>query len=130
MFTVCIIDDEAPTCDMLRRLFRRVGWDATCLTDSTLAHPTLRATPADAVLLDLMMPGLDGFGVLKALRSDPVTARVPVIFYSAVSDEAVKARARAAGADDYIVKTTPFKQILETLTLYAASGHGQSKPTD
>ena len=118
MFTVCIIDDEAPICDILRRLFRRVGWEATCLTDSTIAFPTLRAAPADAVLLDLMMPGVDGFGVLAALRSDPVTAKVPVIFYSAVSDEAVKARAREAGADDYIVKTTPFKQILERLAVY------------
>jgi DNA-binding response OmpR family regulator len=121
MFTVCIIDDEAPICDILRRLFKRVGWEATCLTDSTIAYPTLKVSPVDAVLLDLMMPGLDGFGVLKAIRSDPVTASVPVIFYSAVSDEAVKARAREAGANDYIVKTTPFKQILERLAVYAAS---------
>ena len=118
MFTVCIIDDEAPICDILRRLFQRVGWQATCLTDSTIAYPTLRAAPADAVLLDLMMPGLDGFGVLAEIRSDPALARTPVIFYSAVSDEAVKERARAAGADDYIVKTTPFKQILERLAVY------------
>lgn len=122
MFTVCIIDDEAPICDILRRLFQRVGWQATCLTDSTIAHPTLRAAPADAVLLDLMMPGLDGFGVLAAIRSDPVLAATPVIFYSAVSDEAVKARARAAGANDYIVKTTPFKQILERLAVYDRDG--------
>jgi len=122
MFTVCIIDDEAPICDILRRLFQRVGWQATCLTDSTIAYPTLRATPADAVLLDLMMPGIDGFGVLAAIRGDPVLAKTPVIFYSAVSDEAVKARARAAGADDYIVKTTPFKQILERLAVYNRDG--------
>jgi DNA-binding response OmpR family regulator len=119
MFTVCIIDDEAPICDILRRLFQRVGWAATCLTDSTVAYRTLKAAPVDAVLLDLMMPGVDGFGVLAAIRSDPVLANTPVIFYSAVSDEAVKDRARAAGANDYIVKTTPFKQILERLSRYA-----------
>lgn len=119
MFTVCIIDDEAPICDILRRLFQRVGWAATCLTDSTVAYRTLKAAPVDAVLLDLMMPGVDGFGVLAAIRSDPALAKTPVIFYSAVSDEAVKARARAAGANDYIVKTTPFKQILERLSRYA-----------
>src|SRR6478609_768407 len=90
IFTVCIIDDEAPICDILRRLFQRVGWAATCLTDSTIAYRTLRAAPVDAVLLDLMMPGVDGFGVLAAIRSDPVLAKTPVIFYSAVSDEAVK----------------------------------------
>jgi DNA-binding response OmpR family regulator len=119
MFTVCIIDDEAPICDMLRRLFQRVGWAATCLTDSTVAYRALKAAPVDAVLLDLMMPGVDGFGVLAAIRSDPVLAATPVIFYSAVSDEAVKERARAAGANDYIVKTTPFKQLLERLSRYA-----------
>jgi DNA-binding response OmpR family regulator len=96
-----------------------VGWAATCLTDSTVAYHALKAAPVDAVLLDLMMPGVDGFGVLAAIRSDPALAKTPVIFYSAVSDEAVKARARAAGADDYIVKTTPFKQILERLSRYA-----------
>jgi DNA-binding response OmpR family regulator len=127
MFTVCIIDDEAPICDMLRRLFQRVGWAATCLTDSTVAYRALKAAPVDAVLLDLMMPGVDGFGVLAAIRSDPVLATTPVIFYSAVSDEAVKERARAAGANDYIVKTTPFKQLLERLSRYAEQRPGGSR---
>jgi DNA-binding response OmpR family regulator len=119
MFTVCIIDDEAPMCDILGRLFTRMGWTTTLVTDSRVAASQVRTAGPDAVLLDLMMPEVDGFGVLAAIRSDETTADTPVIFYSAVCDEQVRARAIAAGADDYIVKTTPFAQVLDRLSSHA-----------
>jgi DNA-binding NarL/FixJ family response regulator len=67
----------------------------------------------DVVLLDVMMPVVDGFGVLAAIRSDPDIAETPVVMYSALSDERTRLRAEQAGANDYLVKGTPFFELHE-----------------
>lgn len=110
---ILIVDDHADTCDVLRRLFQRAGWEVTCVTDSTAAPDVVRHSACDAVLLDVMMPDLDGFGVLSAIRSDPQTADTPVVMYSALHDEQTFYRAMEAGADDYVMKGTPFGQLRE-----------------
>ena len=113
MAKILIVDDHADTCEILRRLFMRSGWEAVCVTDSLAAQGAVRATACDAVLLDVMMPDLDGFGVLSAIRSDPQTADTPVVMYSALRDDETLWRARAAGANDYVPKGTPFGQLRE-----------------
>jgi len=113
MPNILIVDDHFDTCDTLRRLFQRSGWSACCLTEGKEATDRLHQFHADVVLLDVMMPEVDGFGVLQAIRSDPQIARTPVVMYSALSDEKTRSRAQAAGATDYVVKGTPFSQIEE-----------------
>jgi DNA-binding response OmpR family regulator len=113
MPNILIVDDHFDTCDTLRRLFQRSGWSASCMTDGSATPMRLRQCQADVVLLDVMMPDVDGFGVLEAIRSDPKIARTPVVMYSALSDERTRTRAQAAGANDYLVKGTPFAQIEE-----------------
>jgi DNA-binding response OmpR family regulator len=115
---ILIVDDETDVCAVMRRLFARWGWSADCVHDSSRAHPTVRETRPDAVLLDIMMPGLDGFAVLAAIRADPDVATVPVVFYSALHDEETAERALAAGADDYIPKLTSARQIRERVGLF------------
>jgi len=110
---ILIVDDHFDTCDTLRRLFKRSGWCADCVTDGVAATDRLHDFHADVVLLDVMMPKVDGFGVLAAIRADPTISRTPVVMYSALSDEKTKGRATAAGAADYVVKGTPFSQIEE-----------------
>jgi DNA-binding response OmpR family regulator len=118
MSTVLIVDDERDVCDLMRRVFERAGWTAVCLSDPTRAEATLRGVRIDVVLTDLMMPGLDGIGVVRAIRAsqDTAVAQVPVVVYSAISDEVVVARAIAMGADDYLVKPTPVATIIERVT--------------
>ena len=113
MPNILIVDDHFDTCDTLRRLFQRSGWSAACLTEGKETTDRLHHFHADVVLLDVMMPDVDGFGVLQAIRSDPEIARTPVVMYSALSDEKTRSRAQAAGAADYVVKGTPFPQIEE-----------------
>lgn len=119
MFTILIVDDEPQISHMMRRLFERVGWHAACVDDSRNAAVAVEKLCVDAVLLDMMMPGIDGFGVLQQIRTNPATAHVPVVLYSALSDENVISRAKALGADDYIVKTTPMQQIIDRLGKFA-----------
>jgi sigma-B regulation protein RsbU (phosphoserine phosphatase) len=121
MSTVFIVDDQRDLCDLLRRLFEKAGHPAYCVTDPTQAAAVLRAHPADVVLLDVMMPVVDGFGVLDAIRSDPALATTPVVMYSALSDEGTRMRALAAGANDYIVKGLRFSDIQQRLAPYLSS---------
>src|SRR4051794_19953649 len=74
---ILIVDDDADTCDVMRRLFAKWGWESECLTDSSEALPAVRDRRPDVVLLDVMMPGLDGFAVLAEIRGDPSLTRTP-----------------------------------------------------
>jgi DNA-binding response OmpR family regulator len=118
MAKILIVDDEVDTCQVMRRLFKRWGWTADCVHDPARAVETMRAARPAAVLLDVMMPGLDGFQVLSAIRADPELKSVPVLFFSALHDEATLERAFAAGADDYIPKLTSARQIRERVSLF------------
>lgn len=120
MLTVLIVDDECENCDVLQRLFARAGWSAVAVCDAGRVLDEIKRVKADVVLLDVMMPRLDGFAILRQIRADADVAETPVIMYSALGDEATRRRALAAGADDYIVKTTPFADIKKRIAGLAA----------
>jgi len=121
---IMIVDDNTDTCDTLRRLLGRAGWEVLCVGEGKGAAERLRELQAEVVLLDIMMPEVDGFGVLAQIRSDPETARTTVVMYSALADEATKARAKAAGANGYLVKGAPFALVQERLAAYVNGGGG------
>ena len=113
MGRILVVDDHVDTCRVMMRLLRARGHEADCaysgeealvrLGEGTGA-PTLPSLP-DVVLLDAMMPGVDGVEVLRRLRADPNTAGVPVVMCSAVSDPAYMEHALAKGANDYLIKS-------------------------
>ena len=73
--------------------------------------PPMR-NPPDLILTDIMMPILDGFGLVKALRADPRTQSIPVIFLSARAGEESKVEGMEAGADDYLVKPFSARELI------------------
>lgn len=117
MAKLLIVDDTKDTCDLLVRLFSRCGHDCACLYDGTSVVERLRSARHDLVLLDVMMPNLDGFAVLRAIRADadPDVARTPVAMYTAISDPAQQERAVTMGADEWVVKGTPFALLQRRL---------------
>ena len=117
MARLLIVDDTVETCDMLARLFARCGHTPACLHGGADVVATLRDAPFDLVLLDVMMPEMDGFEVLAAIRRDaaPAVARMPVAMYTALSDPAQQERALALGANEWIVKGTPFQLLRQRL---------------
>jgi DNA-binding response OmpR family regulator len=120
MLTVLIVDDECENCDVLQRLFHRAGWQAASICDTARVLEEIKRLKADVVLLDVMMPNTDGFSILGQIRGDAEVGATPVIMYSALGDEATRRRALEAGADDYIVKTTPFADIKKRIAGLAA----------
>jgi CheY-like chemotaxis protein len=115
---ILIVDDEPETCRVMSRLFARRGWTSAAVHDGADALAAVRSDRPDAVLLDVMMPGMDGFEVLAAIRADVGVGGVPVLFYSARHDQATVERALAAGADDYITKLTSAAQVCRRVGLF------------
>ena len=108
---IVLADDNADMRDYLVRLLRE-RWDVEAVSDGDAALAAVRRSPTDLVLADVMMPGLDGFGLLRALRDDPATRLMPVILLSARAGEEATAEGLGAGANDYIVKPFAARDLL------------------
>lgn len=106
MATILIVDDNPDTCKPLALLLNRIGHKSLCLFSGEEALAFLRRERPDLVILDVMMPGMDGIEVLRNLRADPTTANLPVVMFSAVADEAFRQHAIQKGANDYWVKAS------------------------
>ncbi|MCA2215211.1 SpoIIE family protein phosphatase [Jidongwangia harbinensis] len=100
---VLLADDNADLRDHVARLLRP-HWEVTAVADGQEALDRAVAQPFDLVLTDVMMPRLDGFGLIKALRADERTRDVPIVVLSARAGEESSVEGLTAGADDYLVK--------------------------
>jgi PAS domain S-box-containing protein len=108
---VLLADDNADMRDYLGRLLGR-HWTVEAAADGAVALAAARARPPDLVLTDVMMPGLNGFELLRALRADPRTATVPVLLLSARAGEESRVEGLDAGADDYLVKPFSARELI------------------
>lgn len=108
---VLLADDNA---DMREYVARLLGqrYDVETVADGDSALAAVRSRPPDLVLSDVMMPGLDGFALIRALRSDARTREVPVILLSARAGEEARVEGIGAGADDYLVKPFSARELL------------------
>ena len=107
--TVLIVDDEPSARDTLEALLFREGYNLVFATDGPKALDLAAKLVPDLILLDVMMPGMDGFDVCQRLRGDPLLAEVPVIMITALDDRDSRLRGIQAGADDFVSK--PFDRI-------------------
>jgi signal transduction histidine kinase len=107
--TILLADDNADMREYAARLLRSRGWTVVAASDGREALDIARRVLPDLVLSDVMMPTLDGFGLLRALREDERTRTTPVILLSARAGEESRVEGLDAGADDYLVK--PFSAM-------------------
>jgi PAS domain S-box-containing protein len=108
---VLVADDDADMRQYLGRLLAE-AYEVEAVADGTAALAAIRARIPDLVLADVMMPELDGFGLLQALRADPVTRTIPVMLLTAREGEESRVEGLAAGADDYMVKPFSARELL------------------
>ena len=101
---VLIIDDVEENLILLKRILARDGYRVISINESSKVFNIAREFLPSLILLDIQMPGLDGFDVCKILKNDPVTSSIPVIFISALESTADRLRGFEVGAVDYIVK--------------------------
>jgi PAS domain S-box-containing protein len=108
---VFLVDDNRDIREYIERLLAR-NYEVTSLEDGEQALAAVLENPPDLVLTDIMMPRLDGFGLLQKLRANPLTATIPVIMLSARAGEEARAEGMEAGADDYLVKPFTVRELM------------------
>lgn len=112
---VLVADDNADMREHVTRLLEGEGWEVTAVADGRVALDlALREVP-DLLLTDVMMPRLDGFELVRALRADPRTATLPIVVLSARAGEGASAEGLDLGADDYVVKPFASSDLLARL---------------
>lgn len=108
---IVLADDNSDMREYITHLLAD-RYEVTAVSDGLAALAAARTNPPDLVLSDVMMPRLDGFGLLRALRADPATATVPVLLLSARAGEEAHVEGLGAGADDYLVKPFGARELL------------------
>lgn len=123
MARVLVVDDHEDIRRTFARLVRSLGYETGEAADGEEAIVSATDEQPGLVILDLMMPGISGFDVLRALRSDPRTRDVPIVVYSALSDSEFIEQALSLGANDYWVKGVfELPSLGKWLTYYLTEG--------
>lgn len=114
--TVLIADDDADILELLQTVLERAGYGSIAAADGEEALRLARERLPRACILDVVMPGLGGLDVLRALRGGAETAHIPVLMLSASVQNPDVEAALKAGANDYLTKPFSYTELLERLT--------------
>ncbi|GAB4169558.1 MAG: hypothetical protein Fur0039_08450 [Rhodocyclaceae bacterium] len=109
---ILIVEDTPASMQLLADLMSQAGYGVRCAQEGGMALISARAAPPDLVLLDVCMPGMDGYEVCRRLKSDARTRDIPVIFLSALRETEDKVRGFRAGGVDYIAKPYQADEVL------------------
>jgi len=107
---ILVVEDEAPTSEFLRRGLNEEGFAVDVARDAASADDCIQTYDYDAILLDVMLPGADGFALCKRRREDGLTS--PILFLTARDDVADRVRGLESGGDDYLAKPFAFAELL------------------
>jgi DNA-binding response OmpR family regulator len=119
---ILIVDDEADALEVLGFKLREAGFAPLFAKDGARALAAVRAERPDLVVLDLMLPEVDGLEVCKILRRDPATARIPILMLTARASEMDRVVGLELGADDYVTKPfSPRELVLRIRKLLSRS---------
>ena len=111
--SILLVDDNPTNLQMLFQLLEKsVGCKLLVAKNGETALTIARKTQPDLILLDIMMPGIDGFEVCRRLKADPVTSPIPVIFLSALDETADKVKGLQLGAVDYVSKPFQAEEVI------------------
>lgn len=109
---ILVVEDDREIADLIAHYLARAGYRPELVRTGDDALLLARAAPPDLIILDLMLPGLDGLDVCRALRSDPRTASVPIIMVTARGEESDRIVGLELGADDYVTKPFSPKELV------------------
>jgi len=120
---VLLVEDEPVILRLLQVNFRLEGFEVDACADGEEALRRAEANPPDAVILDVLLPGLNGFEVCERLREQPATASVPVVMVTAQAQDEDRARGYALGVHEYVTKPFEPSELVATVRrLIGAAG--------
>lgn len=114
---VLLADDNADMREYVSRLLKG-RYDIVAVADGQVALDAVRRNPPDLILTDVMMPRMDGFALVRALRADPATKTIPVILLSARAGEESRIEGLEQGADDYLIKPFSARELLARIEMH------------
>ncbi|OGY44689.1 MAG: hypothetical protein A3B89_04155 [Candidatus Buchananbacteria bacterium RIFCSPHIGHO2_02_FULL_40_13] len=116
---VLIVEDDEVLLRVLYLFLKRAGYTIATATDGESAVKIIQRLKPNIILLDLLLPKMDGFEVLRILKADPKLKNIPVVVLSNLGDNADIAKAKSLGANDYFIKAnTDLAVILEKIKNY------------
>jgi DNA-binding response OmpR family regulator len=122
MSKVMIVDDEQAIAEGLKAFFELDGFEVRTVSGGGAAQGAARDWLPDVIILDIMMPGLNGWQVLKALKEDAATKSIPVVMSSVMEKEEDVNRSISLGAAEYVVKTIDPEKIVEKIKTLLSRG--------
>ena len=108
---VLIVDDSEDSREVLRVRFDATGYETSCACDGVEALKVVADSPPDVIVLDVMMPQIDGNEVARRIKADPSLPFIPIIMQTALDEVEQKVRGLSAGADDYVTKPVEFVEL-------------------
>ena len=127
---ILVVDDEPEAVELVEFNLRQAGYAVSTAADGAEALKKARTQPPDLIVLDVMLPEMDGFEICKTLRLEPVTARVPVIMLTAKAAEIDRVLGLELGADDYLTKPFSPRELLLRIKKILTRGQNGEKPHD
>ncbi|MCH8494188.1 MAG: response regulator [Balneolales bacterium] len=116
--SILVVDDTQQNVQVLSQMLRNENYTVFAAFDGADALRLLEKRIPDLILLDVMMPGMNGFEVCEKIKSNPDTSFIPVIFLSALSDTESKIHAFDAGGVDYITKPFQHREVMARVELH------------
>ena len=112
---ILVVEDDRDMVALLRFNLKAEGYSLRMATDGVTALKKARSNRPDLILLDLMLPELDGLEVCNLLRRDPRTASIPIIMLTAMSSQLSRFNGLAAGANTYLTKPFSYRHLLQCI---------------
>jgi len=125
---IAIVEDEAELAALLDYNLTRGGYQACVLTGNKGALKDLENWKPDLIVLDVMLPGDDGFELCRQIRQSPILARIPVLFLTARSDEVDRVLGLEIGGDDYMTKPFSPRELIARVKAHLRRGEMDSGP--
>jgi len=110
--TIYVVEDEKDIADLVEHYLKKDGFRSEAISDGRKALERIRRQPPDLLVLDLMLPGLDGLELCRILRAEPSTKRLPIIMLTARAEETDKIVGLEMGADDYLTKPFSPRELM------------------
>ncbi|WP_066376990.1 MULTISPECIES: response regulator [unclassified Anabaena] len=115
--TILVVEDETDTRYLFLNILEAEGFDTIGAENGSVGIELAQKYLPDLILCDIVMPDMDGYSVLKALRQDPLTAIIPFIFLTGSNNQADVRRGMELGADDYIMKPSTIEALLKAIAI-------------
>ena len=125
MTRILIVEDNEMNRDMLARRLQRKGYDVALAVDGAQGLSMARSAKPDLILMDMSLPGMDGWETTRRLRADEILRKIPVVALTAHAMAGDREKALAAGCDDYDTKPVDFNRLIGKIAGLLISGPGK-----